>query len=119
FTGKKLADYDYLVTTNPAVPGYKYYASRAIVNGDTADNGAKIATYSQAFEKALGAAGYKAEKMVLGIAPEPSKTSTSSPKTSDSGITLPPPVQAPPAPSGNWLAALISALAHLFKGKQA
>lgn len=60
FTGLKLANYDYLVTRNPDVPGYKYYASRAIINGDVAANGAQIATYAKAFEKALVDAGYKA-----------------------------------------------------------
>ncbi|MGZ7268976.1 hypothetical protein ACXWOZ_09385, partial [Streptococcus pyogenes] len=38
FTGKKLADYDYFVTRNPDVPGFKYYSSRAIINGDVAVN---------------------------------------------------------------------------------
>jgi hypothetical protein len=33
--------------------GFKYYASRAIVNGDAAKNGAMIAGYADAFEKAL------------------------------------------------------------------
>jgi hypothetical protein len=64
FTGKKLSDYDYLVTRNPDVPGYKYYASRAIVNGDTAKNGAMIATYAKTFEQALRAAGYGSPKPV-------------------------------------------------------
>ncbi|MGQ3236206.1 hypothetical protein [Shinella sp.] len=53
FTDRKLSDYDYLVTRNPDVPGFKYYASRAIVNGDTAGNGAMIATYAKAFETGL------------------------------------------------------------------
>ncbi|MDX3926731.1 MAG: hypothetical protein QHC90_13130 [Shinella sp.] len=68
FTGKKLSDYDYLVTTNPPVPGFKYYASRAIVNGDTAVNGKKIETYAKAFETALVAAGYGVK---VEPAPEP------------------------------------------------
>jgi len=59
FTGKKLSDYDYLVTKTPAVPGFRYYASRAIVNGDTAANGAKIEEYAKAFESALREAGYR------------------------------------------------------------
>lgn len=40
FTDKKLSDYDYLVARNPDVPGFKYYASRAIINDDVATNGA-------------------------------------------------------------------------------
>lgn len=57
FTGKKLAEYDYLVTTKPEVPGYRFYASRAIVNGDVQANGSKIDAYGKAFEAALRDAG--------------------------------------------------------------
>ena len=71
FTGKKLADYDYLITRNPDVPGFKYYQSRAIVNGDTAKNGALIATHSKAFEAALRAAGYGEVRAVAAPAPSP------------------------------------------------
>ncbi|MGJ7039139.1 putative chitinase [Shinella sp. BE166] len=110
FTGKKLADYDYLVTRSPDAPGFKYYSSRAIINGDTASNGADIAVYAKAFERALVAAGYSAKKADLGITPKPSEPSVLQPKTPDLGTT-------PPAPSGNWLAALISIIAKLFKGK--
>lgn len=57
FTGKKLADYGFLVTTKPEVPGYRYYASRAIINADVQANGPKIDAYGKAFEAALRAAG--------------------------------------------------------------
>lgn len=56
FTGKKLSDYDYLVTTG--VPGYRYYSSRSIINSDIATNGLKIDEYGKAFETALRNAGY-------------------------------------------------------------
>lgn len=112
FTGRKLSDYDYLVTRNPDVPGYKYYASRAIVNGDTAKNGAMIATYAKAFEKALVDAGYspkQAEPATPQAAPipEPKPIEPEKPAVIAQG----------PVPSGNWLAALISIIAKLFKGK--
>lgn len=109
FTGKKLADYDYLVTRNPDVLGYKYYASRAIVNGDTAANGAMIATYAKAFEKALVAAGYAPKD----ITPEPPKVSVPTPKA-DPAVIAPAPA---PVSSGNWIAALLSILAKLLGRK--
>lgn len=58
FTGKKLADYGQIVTKTPLVMAYRYYGSRAIVNGDTAVNGKHIETYGKAFEAALKTAGY-------------------------------------------------------------
>lgn len=111
FTGKKLSDYDYLVTRNPDVPGYKYYASRAIVNGDTAGNGTMIAGYAKAFEKALVAAGYTAKA----ITPESSNPSALPPKQEPVAITP----AAPAKSSGGWVSALISILAKLFKGNNA
>ncbi|WP_322884260.1 hypothetical protein U8C35_07840 [Sinorhizobium medicae] len=69
FTGRKLADYDYLVVANPPVPGFKYYSSRAIVNGDTPTVGIKIDAYGKAFEAALREAGYAARVPVP--APKP------------------------------------------------
>lgn len=113
FTGRKLSDYDYLITRNPDVPGYKYYASRAIVNGDTAVNGAMIAGYAKAFERALVAAGY-APSPNLGITPKPAGTNTSSGKTPDFGITPPAKIEPGPVPSGNWLEKLLTALANLI-----
>ncbi|CAK7257694.1 MULTISPECIES: hypothetical protein [unclassified Shinella] len=103
FTGKKLADYDYLVTRNPDVPGYKYYNSRAIVNGDTAGNGAKIATYAKAFEKALRDAGYSGKASQPALEPKP---------------TPAPPVAEPAAaPKRSGFSAFISAILSLFGRK--
>jgi len=51
FTGKRLKDYD-------APEGYRYAASRAIINGDVKANGGKIETLGRAFEAALREAGY-------------------------------------------------------------
>lgn len=119
FTGKKLADYDYLVTRNPDVPGYKYYNSRAIVNGDTAGNGAKIATYAKAFERALVAAGYKATAKPAAGVPEPVPVSPiPSAQPRPEGIEPPAKIEQGPVPSGNWLSAFICALANLLKGKR-
>lgn len=53
FTGRKLKDYD-------ATDGYRYAASRAIINGDVKANGGKIEKYGRAFEAALRAGGYGA-----------------------------------------------------------
>ncbi len=55
FTGRKLKDYD-------ADDGYRYAASRAIINADVKANGARIEKYGQAFEAALRAAGYGTTK---------------------------------------------------------
>lgn len=99
FTGKKLTDYDFFVT--PAVAGYRYYASRSIVNGDMAVNGAKIEKYASAFEDALIAAGY-APKSTTPKAPE---TSVSSPKTE---------AQSTAPTKGNLFARLLEALANIF-----
>ena len=98
FTGRKLADYDFLITKTPAVPGYRYYASRAIINGDMQANGGKIEAYGKAFEAALRAAGYEA---VAVPTPKPEQ-----------------PAKIEPAPaSTHWLVKLIQALAALFKRK--
>lgn len=51
FTGKRLANYD-------APEGYRYAASRAIINGDVKANGARIEKYGRAYEAALREAGY-------------------------------------------------------------
>lgn len=103
FTGLKLADYDYLVTRNPDVPGYKYYNSRAIVNGDTAGNGAKIATYAKAFEKALRDAVYSGK--------------ASQPTTEPKPAPAPPVAEPAPAPTRSGLSAFISAILSLFGRK--
>ena len=106
FTGKKLADYDFLVTTNPAVPGYRYYASRSIINSDMQANGGKIEKYGKAFEEALRAAGYAPQNTT----PKPIETSVSSSKT-EAQSTAPTPA------STHWLVRLLQALASLFKRK--
>ncbi len=65
FTGKRLKDYD-------APEGYRYAASRAIINGDVKANGGKIEALGRAFEAALREAGY-----VPGAAtPAPTKPAT-------------------------------------------
>lgn len=55
FTGRKLKDYD-------STDGYRYAASRAIINGDVKANGARIEKYGSAFEAALRAGGYSTDK---------------------------------------------------------
>lgn len=62
FTGLKLKDYD-------AADGYRYAASRAIINGDVKANGARIEKYGRAFETALRTAGYDATKPTAPTAP--------------------------------------------------
>ena len=106
FTGRKLSDYDYFVTRSPDVPGYKYYASRAIVNGDTAANGAMIAGYAKAFEKALRDAGYTASAKVVFPPAKPIPAPV---------VPVTPPVT--PVSRGNWLSALASILVKLFGRK--
>lgn len=97
FTGKKLADYDQIVTKNPLALSYRYYASRAIVNGDTAANGGKIDTYGKAFQAALESAGYD------GATPAP---------VAPPAPPIPTPKPEQPAPSG-WTA-LWNALLAIF-----
>lgn len=104
FTGRKLSDYDYLLLVQPPKPAFKYYASRAIVNGDMAVNGVKIDAYGKAFEAALRAAGYAPQSTT----PKPIETSVSSPK---------PEAQITATAKVNWLVKLLQALAALFKRK--
>ncbi|MBD9556462.1 hypothetical protein [Ensifer sp. ENS03] len=61
FTGKRLTDFDTDDSRSPAATGYRYAASRAIINGDIRQNGPKIEAYGRAFEAALRAAGYGRE----------------------------------------------------------
>lgn len=103
FTGKKLDDYDYLVTKNPAVPGFRYYASRAIVNGDTPVNGKHIETYGKAFEAALKAAGYDGRAIEVKPSPIP--------------IQEPAKIEQGPSSDGNWLSALLAAIIAIFNRK--
>lgn len=99
FTGRKLPDYDYMLFVQPPKPAFKYYASRAIVNGDMAVNGSKIEKYGKAFEAALLAAGYEAVAVPTPKPEQPAK------------------IEPHPIPAGNWLARLLQALAALFKRK--
>lgn len=121
FTGKKLADYDYLVPRSPGVPDFKYHASRAIINGDTAANGAKIAEYAKAFEKALRSAGYVpkanlAAGTAIPVDLAPGKDFTLTP-VAEAKLEQPAKIEQGPVPSGNWLAGIITALLNLLKGK--
>lgn len=58
FTGKRLADFDTDESLSGAAIGYRYAASRAIVNADVRQIGPKIEAYGRAFEAALREAGY-------------------------------------------------------------
>ena len=99
FTGKKLSNFDYLVTKNPEVPGYRYYVSRSIINGDMQANGSKIEAYGKAFEAALRAAGYEAVAVPTPKPEQPAK------------------IEPQPTPDGNWLTKLLQAIAAIFKRK--
>ncbi|KSV79960.1 hypothetical protein N185_02150 [Sinorhizobium sp. GW3] len=61
FTGKRLTDFDTDDSRSAAATGYRYAASRAIINGDIRQNGPKIEAYGRAFEAALRAADYGRE----------------------------------------------------------
>ncbi|KSV89787.1 hypothetical protein [Sinorhizobium sp. GL28] len=58
FTGKRLSDFDTDESLSGAATGYRYAASRAIINGDIRQNGPTIEAYGRAFEAALREAGY-------------------------------------------------------------
>lgn len=58
FTGKRLSDFDTDESLSGAATGYRYAASRAIINGDIRQNGPKIEAYGRAFEAALREARY-------------------------------------------------------------
>lgn len=103
FTGKKLADYDYLINSDPGLPGFRFKESRAIVNGDVSGNGPKIETYGKAFLSALAAAGYDPSAKPT---PEPIKPAPATPE--------PAKLENGPVPSGNWLGAIIKAIAAFF-----
>jgi putative chitinase len=100
FTGKKLADYDYLINGQSGLHGFRFKESRAIVNGDVSGNGPKIETYGKAFLSALAAAGYdpstKPTHEPVPAAPAPAKLETG------------------PVPQGNWLGAVLKAIAAIF-----
>lgn len=117
FTGKKLSDFDYFVTRNPDVPGFKYYASRAIINADVARNGALIAGYAKAFEKALREAGYspKFKTPSPGVEPAPAPPIPAA-DASAAGGKRPAKIEQGPVPSGGWLSALLAILLSAIKG---
>lgn len=116
FTGKKLADYDYLITRSPDVPGYRYYQSRAIINDDVAANGAHIATYAKAFERALTAAGYTPAKDELGARVQPGGTWVFTEKAPEQNGSSTAKIEQGPVPGGNWLSALLSVLGKIITG---
>lgn len=58
FTGKRLSDFDTAESRSETATGYRYAASRAIINSDVRQNGPKIEAYGRAFEAALREAGY-------------------------------------------------------------
>ena len=115
FTGKRLADY-----LNATADDYR--AARAIINGDVAVNGAKIAGYAKAFEAALKAGGYSSLKPQ----PLPPAKPAEAPKPA-LATPQPAPVQPAPAPQsppatpapqaskrGGLLALILSILSKLF-----
>lgn len=115
FTGKKLADY-----LNAAATDYR--AARAIINGDVAVNGAKIAGYAKAFEAALKQAGYSSQKPQSLPPAKPAEAPKPAPATPQPAPVQPAPApQAPttaPAPQapkrGGLLALILSILSKLF-----
>ncbi len=106
FTGKKLADYDNVVTKTPRVVSFLYYSSRSIVNGDAAATGAKINTYGKAFETALREAGYEGRAV---------------PADKPSPVIIPEPIKPAPQPeqpaSGGWSAFWAAVLAMFNRSK--
>ncbi|ANK73723.1 hypothetical protein FA04_14505 [Ensifer adhaerens] len=104
FTGRKLSDYDYMLFVQPPKPAFKYYASRAIINGDLAANGGDIDKYGKAFESALTEARYQPASP--GAEPTLAPPKPVSPANSE-----------PPTTETHWLARLLQALAALFKRK--
>lgn len=97
FTGKKLSDY---ITEGKA----DYFGARRIVNGT--DRAADIAVLAKAFETALKAAGY-----APGASPAPHATEPA-PATPE-----PAKLESGPVPSGNWLWAILKAIAAIFGAK--
>lgn len=89
FTGRKLADFESLLLSDPPKPAFDYYSARAIVNSDVKENGASIAVKAKAFEAAIVKAGYDPSKPTLAPA-------------------------APAAPTDNLLSAIIKAIAAIF-----
>lgn len=106
FTGQSLSDYEVMLLSNPPKSSFDYVGARRIVNGT--DKAAMIAGYAKAFEKALREAGYTDEAAQLSAIPTPSRKPAEPEK--------PPVIAQGPAPSGNWLSALLAFLISIFKG---
>lgn len=109
FTGKKLADYDFLVTKTPPVAGYRYYASRAIVNGDMAVNGKLIEEHGKAFESALIAAAWGVEAASIPPVSVPSVIPMPSPDP-----IIPAKIEPQPVEDENWFSKFPAFLTSLF-----
>lgn len=119
FTGKRLADYLNATATD-------YRAARAIINGDVAANGAKIAGYAKAFEAALKAGGYSSLKPqplqpakpleAPGPAPAAPQPAPAQPTPASSPAPQSPPAAPVPQASkrGGLLALILSILSKLF-----
>lgn len=115
FTGRKLADYDYLVTRGPDVPGYRYYQSRSIINDDVATNGVAIDGYGKAFERALIAAGYNPQVAPISdqthdiVYDEGGRPVAAAPKAEPTAK-----IEQGPVPGGGWLSALLKFLTNII-----
>lgn len=108
FTGKKLSDFDTIVMKVPEVRGYRYFSSRAIINGDTPAVGAKIDRSAKAFEAALRVAGYDP---AASVAPEPAKPAPTPPVAETKPIVID-----RNGGKTDWITALINAISALLKG---
>jgi len=116
FTGKKLSDHLNATATD-------YRGARAIINGDVATNGAKIAGYAAQFEKALKAGGYSSLKPQV-LAPSSGAQPGSAPVKPAPAPQSPPAVPAPQPSkpvagipttnSGGLWALILSILSKLF-----
>lgn len=103
FTGKALSDY---ISDGRA----DYVGARRIVNGT--DKAALIAGYAEALERALVAAGYKANAVASHETPV-RDTQPDLPVTGDAQTAA---IEQGPVPSGNWLAGILKSLFEIVKG---
>jgi len=110
FTGKKLSDFLNVTATD-------YRGARAIINGDVAANGEKIAGYARAFEVALKTAGYTGQRPQtlppVDAAPTPAASSSPPAESAPQASGAQP--GSAPANAGFW-AALLSVLKAIIKG---
>ncbi len=111
FTGKKLSDYLNATATD-------YRGARAIINGDVAANGAKIAGYAAQFEKALKAGGYSSLKPQV-LAPAKPAPAPQSPPAAPAPQPSKPVAGNPTANSCGLWALILSILSKLFGRKGA